>query len=72
MSLKMQLISWQTHLQQFFVEDPIKPAPYQIYDGEMQMLVDKVYAALQSLNAGLAVGPDKVHLWVLKAWDSNI
>ena len=59
-----------------FVEEYlIKPAPCQIYDGEMydvEISIDKVYAALQSLNASSAVGSDKVHPQVLKACASEL
>ena len=38
----------------------------------MEISIDKVYAALQSLNASSAMGPDKVHPRVLKACASEV
>ena len=59
----------------FVEENPIRPAPCQIYDGEMHDVensIDKVCAALPSLNASSAMGPDKVHPRVLKACASEL
>ena len=51
-------------------EDPIRPAPFQIYDGEMhdvEISIDKVCATLHGLNKSSAVDPDKDCPTVLKA-----
>lgn len=39
---------------------------------DVEMLVDKVCAALKSLNTGSAVGPDKVRPLVLKSCASQL
>ena len=53
----------------FVHNGPVRPAPYQNNGGKMHDLnitVEKVYAALQCLIVSLAVGPDNLHPRVLK------
>ena len=71
-------VDMQIHLLLFLLiidNDNVRPVPYQVYGGRMHDLnitVQKVYAALQCLNVSSAVTPDNLNPILQNSRDTNI